>query len=276
MDGEVIGVNSQLATSTGDYNGVGFALPSGEALNVYNQIVKSGKVRRGYLGVLLDSVQPEFAKVYGLKDARGSIVTDVRDKLGPAAAAGIKVGDVITDFNGQKVVSAQDLISRVAAAQPEQTVTVGFLRENGTGLDSKTVSIKLGERPTTTVAADDDSGRRKLPIDGKADDKPFGLTLAELTPTLAGTYKLEGLKGLVVREINPTSFIADVKNSLGGEALGEGDLIQRINRVAVTDLKAFNEIVSKLKPGDAVVLHVMTYNPQTRMPQLKIVQFTVK
>jgi len=276
MDGDVIGVNSQIATSTGDYNGVGFALPSGEALNVYNQIVKTGKVRRGYLGVLLDSVQPEFAKVYGLKDAKGSIVTDVKDKLGPAAVAGLKEGDVITDFNGQKVASAQDLISRVAGTQPEQTVTIAFLRENGTGLELKSVSIKLGERPSSTLATNDDTGRRKLPIDKGEEQKPFGLTLAELTPTLGATYKLEGLKGLVVREINPTSFIADVKNSLGGDALGEGDLIQRINRVTVIDLKTFNETVSKLKVGDAVVLHVMAYNPQTRMPQLKIVQFTVK
>lgn len=277
MDGDVIGVNSQIATSTGDYNGVGFALPAAEVSYVYNQIIKSGKVRRGYLGVLLDSVQPEFAKVYGLKDAKGSIVTDIRDKLGPAALAGMKIGDVITEFNGQKVISAQDLIARVAATLPDQTITLGFWRENGMGLEAKTASIKLGERPTATVAAEDNAGRRKLTIDGKAEEqRPFGLTLAELTPSLASTYKLEGLKGLVVREINPTSFIADVKNSLGGEALGEGDLIQRINRVAVTDLAAFNETVSKLKVGDAVVLHVMAYNPQTRMPQLKIVQFTIK
>src|SRR5205085_10961487 len=110
----------------------------------------------------------------------------------------------------------------------------------------------------------------------KAEQRPFGLTLTELTPMLAAKYKLEGQKWLVVKEINPASFIADVKNSLGGTALGEGDLIQRINRVPVTDLKAFTDTVSKLKPGDAVVLHVMTYNPQVSAPQLKIVQFTVK
>lgn len=275
MDGEVIGVNSQIATSTGDYNGVGFALPSNEAGNVYQQIVKNGKVRRGYLGVLLDSVQPEFARVYGLAEPKGSIVTDIRDKLGPAAVAGVKVGDVIVEFNGRRVVNAQDLIARVAAAQPDETVSVSLIRENGTNIETKTLSIKLGERPGSAVAVNDD-GPRPLPVDGKPDEKPFGLTLAPITPALASTYKLEGLRGLVVREINPSSFIADVKNSLGGDALVEGDLIQRINRVTVTDLKPFNDIVSKLKPGDAVVMHVMAYNPQTRSPQLKIVQFTVK
>ena len=93
---------------------------------------------------------------------------------------------------------------------------------------------------------------------------------------LATKYKLEGQKGLVVKEINPASFIADVKNSLGGVALGEGDLIQRINRVPVTDLKTFIDTVSKLKAGDPVVLQVMSYNPETQAVQLKIVQFTVR
>ena len=114
-------------------------------------------------------------------------------------------------------------------------------------------------------------------IDGaRTDAKPFGLTLVENTPTLAATYKLEGLKGLLVKEVNPTSFIADVRMSTGDAALSEGDLIQRMNRTNVTDLRSFSEAVSKLKVGDAVVLHVVSYDPRLRVPQLKIVQFTVK
>ena len=97
-----------------------------------------------------------------------------------------------------------------------------------------------------------------------------------MTPILVDKYKLGNQKGLVVREINPASFIADVKDSLGAEALIEGDLIQRINRVAVTDVKAFTETVAKLKVGDAVVLHVVPYNPRATNVDLKIVQFTVR
>jgi S1-C subfamily serine protease len=151
------------------------------------------------------------------------------------------------------------------------------LRENGANFDAKTATMKLGERPVARAAFDSDSDRRVLPVDGaKVEQKPFGLTLAELTPGLAATYKLPGQKGVVVKEINPTSFIADVKDSRGGEALDEGDLIQRVNRVSVTDIKAFNDVVAKLKIGDPVVLHVITYNPATGTTQLKIVQFTVK
>ena len=102
------------------------------------------------------------------------------------------------------------------------------------------------------------------------------MTLSDLTPSLASSYKLEGQRGVVVKEVNPESYIADVKVSNGSEAFSEGDLIRRINRVNVTDLKSFNTVVSKLKPGDAVVMEVVSYSPSGRAPQLKIVQFTVQ
>jgi len=129
MKGEVIGVNSQIATSTGDYNGVGFALPSNEAKYVLDQIVKNGRVKRGFLGVALESVKSEFAKVYGLADAKGAIVTDVRDPNSGAALAGLKAGDVITTFKGEPIQSAQDLIAKVALTPPNESVGLEYLRE---------------------------------------------------------------------------------------------------------------------------------------------------
>lgn len=276
MNGEVIGVNSQIATSTGDYNGIGFALPSNEAANVYRQIRQSGKVRRGYLGVYLDSVKTEFAKVYSLPEAKGAIITDVQDKKSAAAAAGLQTGDVILEYNGEKVLSAQDLIQKVASTVPEKEVSVVFLRETGTALERKTITIKLDERPSNNVVLDADTPK-KLSVEGQAKSvEPFGLTLTELTPQLAATYKLQGAKGVIVKTINPASFIADVKNANGTDALSEGDLIQRINRTPVTNTKSFNDIAGKLKTGDAVVLQVLSYNRISRNPQLRIVQFTVQ
>jgi serine protease Do len=275
MEGEVIGVNSQIATSTGDYNGVGFALPSREAQNVYKQISTTGKVRRGYLGVLLDSVKSEYAAIYGLKDASGAIVTDVREKRGPAGAAGIEAGDVITDVNGQKVESAQDLIAKIGVAGPDAGIAVGYLREVNGKMTPMSTTIRLGERPASRDNNDFNS-RRPLPVDPKKDQKPFGLTLVELTPALATTAKLEGEKGLLVKDINPTSYIADIRTSTGNAAFSENDLIRRINRIPATDLKSFTDLVNKLKPGDPVVMEVVAYNPATGTPQLKIVQFTVQ
>ena len=276
LSGEVIGINSQIATSTGDYNGVGFALPSNEAAYVFDQILKSGKVRRGYLGVGLETVKAEFASVYGLKEAKGAIIVDLKDPQSAAAVAGLKVGDVIVEFNGQKVDGAQDLIAKVSGTSPENSVNVSFLRENATGLDRKTAAIRLGERPLRTSRGGEETSRTRLPLDRKEEAKPFGLTLVDLTPTLAATHKLEGQKGVLVKEINPESYIADVKLSNGVDALGEGDLIQRINRVPVIDVPSFAAAVGKLKKGDAVVLHVVTYDGRQKTLQLKVVQFTVQ
>ncbi len=277
MDGEVIGINSQIATSTGDYNGIGFALPSSEAANVYSQILQTGKVRRGYLGVFLDSVKPEFAKVYNLPEAKGAIITSVPDKQSAAANAGLLAGDIIVEFNGQPVSSGPDLITKVSSTTPDKTVNLIYLRENAANqLERKAMTIKIAERPSNNKTVGDLDTPKKLPVGEREAQKPLGLTLVELTPQIIETNKLENEKGLLVKEINPTSYIADVKSSSGGDALTEGDLIQRINRVRVTDLKTFNQIAGKLKSGDAVVLHVISFSRASREFQQKIVQFTVQ
>jgi serine protease Do len=278
MDGDVIGINSQIATSTGDYNGVGFALPSNDASNVYLQIVKTGRVRRGYLGVALESVKPEFAKVYGLADPNGAIITELRDRQSAAGVAGLQVGDVIVEFGGQKVESAADLITKVSGASPDEAIALVYMRENGSNVERKTTQIHLGERPiNNSRASGTDGERRRLGGDPpKAGENPLGLTISEMTSAMATSYKLDGVKGVVVKEVNPESYIADVKLSSGADALSEGDVIRRINRINITDMKTFNATVSKLKPGDAVVMEVLSFGGSPRQPQLKIVQFTVQ
>src|SRR6476659_2375743 len=128
MRGEVIGMNSQIATSTGDYNGIGFALPANETNFVYKQLVAQGKVKRGFLGITLDSVHEEFAKVYGMSDAKGAIVTSVtaldNGLQTPAAKAGLQPNDIIVEFEGAPVLNAQDLIQRVANTPVGQQVTI--------------------------------------------------------------------------------------------------------------------------------------------------------
>ncbi len=276
MNGEAIGVNSMIASTTGDYNGIGFALPSNEAGYVYRQILQNGRVRRGYLGVLLDSVKKEFAKVYGLTEAKGAIITEVRDRSSVAAKAGLQAGDIIIEFNGAQVANAQDLIEKVASSQPDKEINLTFLRENGTRLDRKSVLIKLAERPTVSLITDDEP--KKLPLDGaQKTAQPFGLTLAELSPQVASLFKIEAQAGVVIREINPASYLADLRVSTGTEpALREGDVIQRINRIPVSDLKTFNDIAAKLKKGDAVVLHVLNFDRRTRGVSPRILQFTVQ
>src|ERR1044071_2972521 len=151
MRGEVIGMNSQIATSTGDYNGIGFALPSNETSFVYKQLLAQGKVKRGYLGITLESVHEEFAKVYGLPEAKGAIVTGVSQtengQQTPAAKIGMQPSDIIVELEGTPVVNAQDLIQRIASTPVGQQVTLVFLRDVNGKLDKKTVNVALSERP---------------------------------------------------------------------------------------------------------------------------------
>ena len=248
MDGEVIGVNSQIATSTGDYNGIGFALPSNETAYVYRQILDNGKVRRGYLGVALDSVKPEFAKVYELPEAKGAIILNVADKQSAAARAGLQKGDIIVAFNDEPIANAQDLIAKVASTAPDETVNLSLFRENGANIERKTVAVKLAERPSNDAVGGADTPK-KLPVTPPTIDNTLGLTLQELTPKLIEAYNLGSEKGLLVTDINQSSYVADVKLTSGADALGTGDLIQRVNRAPVTDLKTFRMITGKLKRG---------------------------
>lgn len=276
MNGEVIGVNSQIATSTGDYNGIGFALPSNEAANVYQQILKQGKVRRGYLGINLDTVKPEFGKVYEMPDLKGAIITRMIDKSSRAAQSGLQVNDIIIEINGERVESSQDLITKISAIEPEKATTITFLREANNKLEPQTISVKLAERPAENQTVSGDDAPKKL-NNGAASIAPLGLTLQDIPAQPTPADKFQGLKGVLVKDVDPASALADVKRADGrNSALREGDLIQRINRVTVTDMKTFNEIAAKLKTGDAVVLHVANYNSRTKTFQQNIVQFTVQ
>jgi serine protease Do len=275
MRGEVIGINSQIATSTGDYNGIGFALPANIASSVFKQLMTAGKVRRGYLGVYLDSVKPEFARVYEMAAAKGAIIKDVANEKGPAEKAGMQTNDIIVEYNGQEVADAQDLINKVASTPVGQTVPVAYLREVGGKLERRTTSVTVGERPPRASAyLEDDSGDGKkgvVPISPKqsgasASERPtLGLTLSELTPQIANERNLKGVSGLFVKDVDQAgiAFDAGVQKYM---------VIQRVNRQPVGTIADFERIINTLKPGDPIVMHVAAYNGE-RVTQ-GIVQFT--
>ena len=273
MRGEVVGINSQIATSTGDYNGIGFALPSNEASFVYQQIISAGKVRRGYLGIFLAAVGPEFARVYELPNTNGAIVTDVRDAQGPAGKAGIQANDIIIEYNGQPVLSDRDLINKVAATTVGQTVTMTYLRDTGGKLERRTASVTIGERPGSLAPHDEDEPLATPKGKPQPDNNRLrlGVTLQELTPPVAAERKLTGVRGLYVKDIDPNGIIADARPRA---SLSEGDVILRINRIPVTTLEEFEKIVNSLKPGDAVVLNVASYSKDAGRIIQRVVQFT--
>ena len=277
MRGEAIGMNSQIATSTGDYNGIGFALPASETEFVYKQILVAGKVRRGFLGINLDSVKEEFAKVYGLSEAKGAIVIDMppaRDgQPTPAAKAGLLPGDIITEFNGQPVINASDLIAKVASAPVGQSVSLTYLRDADGKLEKHTAAVVLGERPPPQTARDAEppaKGRETV----KVNTVKLGMTLSELTPQLVTEKHLAGVRGLYLKDLDPNGIAADVRSATGQAALTEGDVITHINRLPVTTVADFEKVIAGLKPGDPVVLNVSSYDLRNRRVRQGIVQFT--
>ncbi len=279
MRGEVIGINSQIATSTGDYNGIGFALPSGEAGFVYRQIVAQGRVRRGYLGVTLESVKEEYARVYGLPEAKGAIVMDVRPSEGgqptPAAKAGLQTNDIIVEFNAQPVMSAQDLIQKVAATPVGESTTFTFLRDRDGKLEKMTANVVLGERPDLQQLSELDDTTPPKPAAKEPVSKGglhLGLTLGELTQQLITDKHLAGVRGLYVKEVDPGGIAAEVRGAGGQDALKEGDVITRINRLPVTTLADFQRVLGALKSGDPIVLQTSRYE-RGRLTT-RIIQFT--
>jgi serine protease Do len=271
MRGEVIGINSQIATSTGDYNGIGFALPSNIASSVFKQLMTTGKVRRGYLGVFLDSVRPEFARVYEMPAAKGAIIKDVADAQGPAGRAGIQTNDVVVEFNGQPVESAQDLISKVAGTPVGQAVQLTYLREVNNKLERRTASVTVGERPAPRNSASEDGEEKEgeakpKQTGGEKTTRPsMGLTLSELTPQIANERNLKGVRGLFVKDVDQAglAFDAGVQKFM---------VIQRVNRQSVSTIEDFERIINSLNSGDPIVMHVAAYNGE-RVTQ-SIVQFT--
>jgi len=262
MRGEVIGMNSQIATSTGDYNGIGFALPSNETNFVYKQLVAQGKVKRGYLGITLESVHEEFAKVYGLSEAKGAIVTGVTQtengQQTPAAKIGMQASDIIVEFEGVPVLSAQDLIQRVASTPVGQQVTLVYLRDLNGKLDKRTATVALGERPPSTLRDWVEPTKPSTKSDDtRGNTLHLGITLAELTPQLLADRHLTGVQGLFVKEIDPNGLVAEIRiQPSGAPALAEGDVINRINRVPVNTLADFQRVLNELKAGDPIVLNV--------------------
>ncbi|HYK20531.1 MAG TPA: trypsin-like peptidase domain-containing protein [Pyrinomonadaceae bacterium] len=283
MRGEVIGMNSQIATSTGDYNGIGFALPANETNFVYKQLVSQGKVRRGYLGITLESVHDEFAKVYGMTEAKGAIVTQVAPTMDngqatPASKAGLQPSDVIVEFEGTPVINALDLIQRVANTPVGQQITLVYLRDTNGKLDRKTATMALAERPpSTTREWEEPSKAAPKTNDPRGNALHLGITLAEVTPQLRADRHLMEVQGLYVKEIDPNGLIAEIRiPPTGAPALSEGDMINRINRIPVNSLADFQRVLSGLKAGDPIVLNITRFARDAKgdRPVPLIVQFT--
>src|SRR6266852_3878671 len=226
LDGRVIGINTAIV-STGQ--GIGFSIPINMAREVMTQLIDKGRVVRGWLGVSIQDLSPDLAAGFGVPGAGGVLVADVI-KDSPAAAGGLKAGDIIVELAGSPIKESTDLQKRVAAIPPGGPAALTVLRDR----KPTKLSIKIGEQPTdeTVVAA--------VPKGAG-----LGLSVEALTPDLARTYGLTGRSGVVVTDVAEGSAAA-------AAGIRGGDLILEINRRAVGSLEEFRKIVGGLKPGDSV------------------------
>jgi len=259
MAGEVIGINTAIATETGSYAGVGFALPSNVAIGVYNQLIKNGKVTRGSIGITFQQDQSAvLLRSFGTD--HGVVVTGVQND-GPASKAGIKQGDVIISLNGQPVKDGDDLVARVADTPIGTSVSLTVDRDGKT-MDFK-VTIMDRAEVWAEVLRDDPrfEDSRPDPEDPvkvePAQQYKFGMKLHALTDAERTAMGLEGKGGLVIRSVDPGSFAEDI-------GLFEKDVILAINRKPVSSVEDVIKIQSSLKAGDAVAFHVMRATPGGR------------
>ncbi|HWW72647.1 MAG TPA: Do family serine endopeptidase [Duganella sp.] len=238
MRGEVIGINSQIATLSGAYNGISFAVPIDEAIRVSEQLKKSGKVTRGRIGVQIGEVSREVAESLGLKSAQGAEVSLV-EPGGPADKAGIKSGDIILKFNGAPVARSSDLPRLVGGTAIGSKATVTVWRK-GAQIDLPVVVAEL-ESEKTAKASKGKGGKAEPEAEGKPN--ALGLVVSDLS---AEKKKALGVGGGVV-----------VESAEGVAArLQEGDVVLQLNNSEVKDAKQFNALVAKLDPKKPSVLLV--------------------
>jgi len=237
-NGELIGINSQILSPSGGNIGIGFAIPSNMAKAVMDQLLKNGKVRRGMLGVTIQSVDADLAASLNLPAARGAIVTSVAPG-GPAERAGIKRGDVITAINKQSVADNNSLRNLVASMAPGSNVEV-TARRNG---NDQNFQVALAELPDRQRPEGEESSSG-----GGSGNERFGLTLQPLTAEMASRYGLDADdQGLLVTRVDPASNAANA-------GIRQGDLVQEVNRQQVRTFAEFGAAIQQSGSKPALVL----------------------
>jgi serine protease Do len=248
INGEVIGVNSMIATQSGGYQGIGFALPINTAVRVYNAIIRHGRVTRGSIGIEWQKYQnPEVMRATGLD--HGVLVERVRPG-GPADKAGIKAEDIIVALNGERVRDGDDLVAKVSELPVGSEASITVDRRG------KKVDTKLTIADREELFSDDPriSGRQRQggePSPGESTTQAmFGIGIRNLSQTERESMNLPDERGVLITRVEPESFAEEI-------GLQERDVIVSINRQPVNSHDDVKRIQSTLRGGDPVMFRVM-------------------
>lgn len=251
LNGEVIGINTAIFSPSGGNVGIAFAIPASTARTVINDLIKSGSVERGWLGVQIQPVTADIAESLGLAEAQGALVTAPQDDA-PAAKAGIQAGDVVTSVDGDMVKDPRDLAKKIAAMDPGKTVDITVWR-NG---KSETVKVELGTLPTDVAVATPDQDEAPSAPQAEATLDSFGLTVV---PAETGS-------GLVITSVAPDSAAEE-------RGLRAGDVIIAVNN---QDVSKASDVVSIIdaaaKDGRKAALFQVENENRSRFVALPIDQ----
>ena len=241
--GEVVGINTFLISPSGSFAGMGFAIPTQIVQPTVAQLIKSGKVEHGYMGVGISDVTPENAKFFDMKSANGAVVTEITPGA-PGDKAGLKVGDVITGMNGQNVSTAGELQMKVQQQQPGSTIKLAVNR-NGSEMTVPVTVQQLGAKGTTESASAENGKPR------------WGIGIGDLdSNTRQQIQAPSGVQGAVVEKVTPGSPADDA-------GLQPGDVIQGVDRTATPNAKSVQEALSNVPKGDSVMLRVWSNGGST-------------
>lgn len=237
LKGEAVGVNSQIFSNTGGFMGLSFAIPMELVLDVVEQLKAGGQVSRGWLGVMIQEVTRELAESFNMDRPRGALVSKIVED-GPAAQAGIKVGDIILEFNGESIESSSMLPPLVGRVRAGESAKVKLLREGKT----KELTVKIGQLPEDPM-----SSEKSVPKNRKSQEADrLGLILEDTDDRIREEYNLDG--GVVVMDVQP--------GPAATAGFQPGDVIVSLNNAPVKGAKDFAERLNKLKPGSSVAVLV--------------------
>lgn len=247
LNGEVVGINTAIFSPSGGSVGIAFAIPASTAKEVVKDLMTSGTVNRGWLGVEIQPVNQEIAESIGLDGAKGALVSNAQDDS-PGKAAGIKAGDVITQVDGQAVDSPRELARMIGEMAPGKEVAVTLWRDG----KSETVNVKLGE-----LKAD----QKEASLSDDQSQQQEGDTLQDYGLTVT---KSEDGKGIVVTDVEPGSPADD-------RGIQAGDVIVAVNSTDITGARDFNKVVTEAaKSGKKAVLVQVTRDDANRFVALPV------
>lgn len=251
LRGQVIGINSAIASRTGVWQGYGFAIPIDLARRVMQDLIEFGHIRRPQLGVRIEEVSADVADYYDLPEVAGVLVQGVTE--GTAAAdAGLRQGDVIVALDGESVGSVPALQSRVAQNRPGDRVQVRFYREG----ELRTVEVRLGEAPINQV--EEPERRTAATAEGR-----LGIEVRDLTPQLNRELGYERAEGVVITDVDPTGPAAR-------RGVGPGLKLLEINDQPVETREDVKEILDGVSSGDVVAMRVGFRNGDTRIVHVRM------